>query len=106
VMASHTGGIGDTVMEEDTPSRHADSSVHVPNVLDATMGMQELEDAMAENQWCTSETYATGQDTGMFLHAVDIGGVTMRKFHAITQQFRYATTASSTDQLRHVAQES
>lgn len=107
VTASLTGGINNTDMEEgsDTPSDHPDSfTQHASIVLDETSGLQELEDTVAENQWRCSETY--GQDFGVFSHSVQIGGVTMRKSRAISQQFQYATSASSTDRLRRVAQES
>jgi len=72
------------------------------DVLDMSLGMQELEDAAAENQWRNSETY--GQEP--FSHSVHIGGVMTKKSRAISQQFRYVISASSTDRLRRVAQES
>ena len=34
--------------------------MHTPEALDATLGMQELEDAVAENQWRTSNSYGQG----------------------------------------------
>jgi len=94
----------DTGTEEDKPSHQSGSSMPVcaSGVLDTTLGMQELEDAVAENQWRNSESY--GEES--FSHSVQIGGATMKKSRAITQQFRYMTSASSTDRLRRVAQES
>jgi len=71
-------------------------------VLGTMLGISELEDAAAENQWRNSATY--GQDT--FSHSVQIRGTTMKKSHAIAQQFRYVTSASSADRLHRVAQES
>ena len=68
-------------------------------VLGTTLGISELEDATAENQWHNSTTY--GQD--MFSHSVQIGGTIMKKSHAIAQQFHYVTLASSADHLHHVA---
>jgi len=104
LMSSLTGGISDDSMEEDSPSPQSDRPmpVYSPEVQDATSGMQELEDAVSEDRWHNSESY--GQDT--FSHAVQIGGVTMKKSRAIAQQFRYVISASSTDRLRRVAQES
>ena len=102
VTSSLTGSDNDAGVEEDDPPRHNDSSMHTPEALDATLGMQELEDAVAENQWRTSDSYGQGS----FLHSVQIGGVTIKKSRALTQQFRYVTSASSTDRLRRVAQES
>lgn len=85
MMASHTGGINNTDMEEETPSHHPDSFMYAPNAPDKTSGMQELEDTVAKNQWRCSETY--GQNTGTFSYSVQIRGVAMRKSHAISQQF-------------------
>jgi len=56
----------------------------------------------AEDQWRSSEPY----ENGAILHSVEIEGVTVKKSRAISQKFRYAASASSTDRLRHVAQES
>ena len=102
--SSITGGVNDTDMEEGTPSHEMDSSTCTPQAeaLDATMGMQELEDAIAETQWHNSETYGQGSHS----HSVKIGGMEIKKSRTITQQFRYVTSASSTDRLRRVAQES
>ena len=105
VTTSLTGGADMTSTEEDIPSgpsHQSDGSMCTSEVLDVTIGMQELEDAVVENQWHNSETY--GQ--GTFSHSVQIGGITMNKSRALAQQFRYVTSASSTDRLRRVAQES
>ena len=102
VTSSFTGGIDDTSMGEDPLPNQTDNSACMSEALDATLGMQELEDAAAEDQWRHSETY--GQEA--FSHSVQIGGITMKKSCAISQQFRYVTSASSTDRLRRVAQES
>jgi hypothetical protein len=64
--------------------------------------MQELEDAAAEAQWRNSPS--NGQ--GSFSNTVEIGGIVTNKSRAISRHFRYATSASSTDRLRRVAQES
>jgi hypothetical protein len=42
--------------------------------------MQELEKAMAEDQWHNSDNYRWGT----FSHSVMIGGVTIKKSHAIS----------------------
>ena len=102
MMTSLTDGVNDTNIEEDTPSNQTDSSVCTSKVLDATLGIQQLEDAAAEDQWCSSKSY--GLDG--VLHLVQISGMTVKKSRAITQQFCYVTLASSTDQLCCVAQES
>src|SRR5260221_2684709 len=101
VVCSLTGRTNDAGQEDDAPSHKADSSRCTSEIWDATLGMQELEDAVAEDQWRNSETY--GQES--FSHSVQIGGVAMKKSRAIAQQFRYVTSASSTDRLRRVAQE-
>ena len=77
-------------LEEDTPSYEKSST---SEALDAITGMQELEDAVAETKWRDSEAYGQGSHS----HSVQIGGMEIKKSHAITQQFRYATSASSTD---------
>lgn len=94
----------DTSMVEDSASSsyQTDNAMCVSEVPDATLGMQELEDAAAENQWRNSETY--GQEP--FSHSVHIGGTSIKKSRAIAQQFQYVTLAGSTDRLRRVAQES
>ena len=102
MTSSITGGANDTEMEEDTPPHKIDSSACTPEALDTTIGMQELEDAVAESQWRNSEMYGQRSHS----HSVQIGGMAIKKSRAITQQFQYATSASSTDRLRRVAQES
>ena len=103
VVRSLKGGTNDAGQEEDTPSRKPDSPRCKSEVLDATSGMQELEDTVAESEghWRNSET--SRQET--VSHTVQIGGITTKKSRALAQQFRYVTSASSTDQLRCVAQE-
>ena len=102
VTSSLTGGVNDTNMGEDTPSNQTDSSVCISEALDATLGIQQLEDATAKDQWRSSQNY--GRDAPS--HLVQIGGMTVKKSRAITQQFRYVISASSTDRLCCVAQES
>ena len=46
------------------------------------------------------------QAKGPFSNTVQIGGNTMNKSWAIAQQFQYVTSASLTDRLRRIAQES
>jgi hypothetical protein len=93
----------DTETEEQPPSS---SQLHgtpvTPSSHNATMGMQELEDAAAEVQWRNNPSY----EQGPFSNTVQIGGVVMNKSRAVAQQFRYVTSATSTDRLRRVAQES
>ena len=95
------GGVNDTGMEEETLCE-TDSPAYTSEALDMTIGMQELEDAVAETQWRNSKTYGKGP----FSHLVQIGGMAINKSRAINQQFRYVTSASSTDRLCRVAQES
>jgi hypothetical protein len=83
VTSSLTGRDNDAGMEEDDPPHHNDSSMHAPDALDATLGMQELKNAVAENQWHTSKSYGQGS----FSHSVQIGGVIIKKSHALIQQF-------------------
>jgi len=103
VVHSLTGGTNDAGQEEDTPSHKPDSPRCKSEVLDATSGIQELEDTIAksEGHWCNSKT--SGQET--VSHIVQIGGITTKKSRTLAQQFRYVTSASSTDRLRCVAQE-
>jgi hypothetical protein len=63
--------------------------------------MVQLEDAAADVEWRYNQTNRL-----TFSNTVEIGGVVMNKSRAIAQQFRYMTSASSTDRLRRVAQES
>ena len=75
---------------------------HIPQSRETTSGMQDLEDAAAEDQWHNDLC----EDQGSFSNMVQVGGITMNKSRAIAQHFRYMTSASSTDRLRRVAQES
>ncbi|KAF8501134.1 hypothetical protein F5888DRAFT_1574012, partial [Russula emetica] len=68
---------------------------------DATVGIRQLEDAAAGVQ-----SQYNQPNRPAFSNTVRIGGITMNKSQAIAQQFRYVTSASSTDRLRRVAQES
>lgn len=77
-------------LEEDAPSYEKSST---SEALDVVTGMQELEDAIAETKWCDSKAYRQGSH----LHSVQIRGIEIKKSHAITQQFQYATSVSSTD---------
>ena len=60
VRSSLTGRANDTGIEEDTPSYQLGGSICTSEVLDETLGMQELEDATAEDQWHHSEAYGQG----------------------------------------------
>ncbi|KAI0283767.1 hypothetical protein BC826DRAFT_920313 [Russula brevipes] len=62
------------------------------------MGIRELEDAATEVQRCNNQS--------PFPDTIKIGGVVVNKSRAIAQQFRYITSASSTNRLQHIAQES
>jgi len=103
VVCSLTGRTNDAGQEEDTPSYQLDSPRCKSEVLDATSGMQELEDAIADSEghWHNSKT--SGPET--VSHTVQIRGITMKKSHTLTQQFQYVTSVSSTDCLHCVAQE-
>jgi hypothetical protein len=92
IKPSLMGGVNDTSMEEKTLCK-MDSLTYISEALDMTIGMQELEDAIAETQWHNSETYGKGP----FLHSVQIGGMAINKSYAINQQFWYMTSASLTD---------
>ena len=80
--SSLTGGVDNTGMEEleDTPSCRTDSTICTSEALDATVGMQELEDTVAETQWHNSETYGQGS----YSHSIQIGGVAIKKSRTIT----------------------
>lgn len=78
-----------------------EESLHTPTSKDVTAGMRQLEDAAADAEWQNNQTNPLA-----FSNTVQIGGITMNKSRAIAQQFRYVTSASSTDRLRRVAQES
>jgi len=83
VTSSLTGKDHGAGMEEDTPSPQSDSTLYNPVALDATLGMQELEDAVAENQWRHSESYGQGG----VLHSVQIRGKEIKKSCTLAQQF-------------------
>ena len=89
-------------MEEQTPSPPLEGPAVSTESHNTTAGMQDLKDAAAEAQWHNGPSYGQGP----FSNTVEIGGVIMNKSHAIAQHFRYVTSASSTDRLRRVAQES
>ena len=92
----------DEIEEVPSSSQREGHLPHLPQLQESTSGMQELEDAAAEVQWhsklCEGE--------GTFSNVVQLGGISMNKSRAIAQYFRYMTSASSTDRLRRVAQES
>ena len=89
-------------IEEILPPSESDGPLpHMPQSQE-TLGMQDLEDAAAEDQWHNNS--CEGQSA--FSNVVQIGSITMNKSRAIAQHFRYMTSVSSTDRLRHVAQES
>jgi len=83
VASSLKDGVDDISTEEDAPpgSHQSDSSVCSSVALDATLGMQELEDAVAEDQWRSRENWQG------FSHTITIGGAMMKKSRAIAQQF-------------------
>lgn len=85
VVHSLTGRTNDAGQEKDTPSHEPDSPRCKSEVLNATSGMQELEDTIAdlEGHWHNSK--ASRQET--VLHIVQIGGITIKKSHALAQQF-------------------
>ena len=82
VSPSLAGGVNDTGTEEheDVPSHKTDSSMCTSEALDATIGMQELEDAVAETQWRSSEVNRQGS----YSHTIQIGGMDIKKSRAIT----------------------
>ena len=92
----------DIIETEERAPPQLDSPSATPDLDNTTMGMQELEDAAADIQWRTITT--NGQ--GTFSNTVEIGGIVLNKSRAIARHFRYVTSASSTDRLRRVAQES
>jgi len=79
VASSLKDGVDDISTEEDAPpgSHQSDSSVCSSVALDATLGMQELEDAVAEDQWRSRENWQG------FSHTITIGGAMMKKSRAI-----------------------
>lgn len=74
------GGVYSISTEDNAPSHQYNSFMCSSIGLDATLGMQELEKAMAEDQWHNSDNYRWGT----FSHSVMIGGVTIKKSHAIS----------------------
>jgi hypothetical protein len=103
LVANHpTNDSDDAEIEEQAPSSQLESLAARPESHSATVGMQDLEDAAAEVQWRNGPSYGQGP----FSNTVQIGGVVINKSRAIAQQFRYVTSAGSTDRLRRVAQES
>jgi hypothetical protein len=89
-------------MDGSPASVPVEESQDTPTSKDVTVGMRQLEDAAADVGWRNNN-----QTNGLaFSNIVQIGGITINKSKVITQQFRYVTSASSTDRLRHVAQES
>ena len=85
MRSSIAGRVNDAGSKEDTPSYQLDGSICSTNleVLDMTLGMQELEDAVAEDQWCSSKAY----ENGTILHSVEIKEVTVKKSCMIFQKF-------------------
>ena len=75
MMSSLKDVVSDTGIKEDLPSHQPVDSFCTPEVLDTTLGIQELEDAVADNQWHNSETYRQGP----FSHSVQIGVLVMIK---------------------------
>lgn len=86
---------------QEKPSQAVEESLHTPISQDVTVGVRQLEDHAANVVWQYNKTNGLA-----FTNTVQIAGVTMNKSRAIAQQFRYVTSASSTDRLRRVAQES
>jgi hypothetical protein len=93
---SHDDDLSDTSTSSVEVSRHPLVS------QDVTKGMRQLEDAVADAEWQYNQTNAPRA----FSNTVQIKGLTMNKSRVIAQQFRYVTSATSTDRLRRVAQES
>ena len=69
---------------------------------DITAGIWILKDAATDIGWQHNPSNKLHE----FSNTVRIGGITMNKSWAIAQQFQYITSASSTDRLRRIAQES
>ena len=85
---------------DDTASFQPDEPTITSKHHNTSLGMQELEDTATEVQWHNNSSHVK------FSNSVQIGGVMMNKSCAVAQHFRYVTSASSTDRLRRVAQES
>ena len=97
---THEDSFDDTGFCPSTSS--VEETLPTPISQDVTVGMRQLEDAAADVEWQYNQTNVLHA----FSNTVQIGGLTMNKSRAIAQQFRYVTSASSTDRLRRVAQES
>jgi hypothetical protein len=101
IIVNETGDDDDSDTEGD-PSMSDRGPSPPLNLQDTTVGIQELEDSATDIDWRNK----TRSEGGPFSNVVQVGGVAMNKSRAIAQQFRYVTSASSTDRLRRVAQES
>ena len=97
-----TDDIDDGAADEDTSNPQPDESTITSERHDVSLGMQELEDAVTEVQWNNNTSHVQSK----FSNSVQFGGVMMNKSRMVAQHFRYATSASSTDRLRRVTQES
>ncbi|KAI0282663.1 hypothetical protein BC826DRAFT_1110696 [Russula brevipes] len=104
IILNETGDDGDSEAEGDPSMSDRDPSPLLPpsNLLDTTAGMRELEDSATDIDWRDK----THSEKVPFSNVVQVGGVAMNKSRAIAQRFRYVTSASSTDRLRCIAQES
>jgi hypothetical protein len=97
-----TDDIDDGAEEEDISNPQPDELAIASERHDMSSGMQELEDAVTEVQWNNNTSHMQSK----FSNSVQIGGVMMNKSRVVAQHFRYVTSASSTDRLRCVTQES
>jgi hypothetical protein len=97
---SHDDGFDN--MDGNPSTSPVEESPPKPISQDVTLGIRQLEDAAADVEWQYNQTNACSA----FSNMVQIRGLTMNKSWAIAQQFQYMTSASSTDRLWHVAQES
>jgi hypothetical protein len=77
--------------------------LHMLTLKDVTVGIRQLEDTAADVEWQNKNKQTNGH---AFSNTVQIRGTTMNKSRVIAQQFQYVTSASSTDRLWRVAQES
>ena len=71
---------------------------YTPTPKDVTVGMVQLEDIVADVKYQYNQSNSLG-----FSNTVWVEGIIMNKSRAIVQQFRYVTSASSTNRLQHVA---
>jgi hypothetical protein len=92
----------DAIEIEVYASPQLDGPSVTPELHNSTMGMQELEDTASDTQWCNM----TDNGQGLFSNTVKIGGTVMNKSRMIARHFYYVTSASSTDRLCCIAQES